>query len=204
MALPSLSDTIFPETFEPKKEGTILFLGPRSGTAVCCGESKHVFARPPGALRWLCRVAQLSALSRQGGGEDWETAGLRGSPSQLMHLVSPSHWDTVQHHVFLVSQGQGGPSSLKCQSLVHDTCPHPRSPQSLALLCRCVSFWPAETSPCHMVQVPKDEALAFKGKRQPVWLVGIMMFGSEGEGPCSSFISGRTTALPAGEQQTAQ
>ena len=54
------------------------------------------------------------------------------------------------------------------------------------------------------VQVPKGEALAFKGKQQPVWLVVIMTFGGEGEGLCSSFISGRTTALPGGEQQTAQ
>lgn len=51
------------------------------------------------------------------------------------------------------------------------------------------------------VQVPKGEALAFKGKRQPVWLVVIMRFGGEGEGPCSSFISGRTTALPGGSSK---
>ena len=59
LALPSLSDTIFPETLEPKKEGAILFLGPSSGIAVFGGASKHVFARLPGTLRWLCRVTQL-------------------------------------------------------------------------------------------------------------------------------------------------
>ena len=59
LALPSISDTIFPETLEPKKEGAILFLGPSSGIAVFGGASKHVFARLPGTLRWLGRVTQL-------------------------------------------------------------------------------------------------------------------------------------------------